>query len=247
MARRPLIFAHRGASAVCPENTLVAFETAIRLAADGVELDVQLTRDVIPVVYHHKVLRKLGGKGPVGAHGFADLRRLDAGGWFDRSFEDERLLALEQALRRIAPRAELLIEIKPYAEPPERLSLLAHAVATAALAYAPRRVRIMCFEQAVLRGVQHSAPELRRIQATTKRPKGRELRRLLAGVAGLCLPARAVDPELAKAVHGYDAELWAYGCDTRRNLVRALRSDVDGVVTKRPDWARGEIARLERV
>lgn len=58
----PLVIAHRGASAERPENTLAAFRRAVTLKADGIELDVQLTRDGVPVVFHDPGLLRLTGK-----------------------------------------------------------------------------------------------------------------------------------------------------------------------------------------
>jgi glycerophosphoryl diester phosphodiesterase len=60
MNRKPLIIGHRGASAVAPENTLCAFNAAIEVGADGIEFDVQLSRDGVPVVIHDDNLRRTG-------------------------------------------------------------------------------------------------------------------------------------------------------------------------------------------
>ena len=57
----PLIIAHRGASAVAPENTIAAFEAAIAAGADGIEFDVRLTRDGVPVVIHDETLYRTHG------------------------------------------------------------------------------------------------------------------------------------------------------------------------------------------
>jgi glycerophosphoryl diester phosphodiesterase len=58
--RMPLIIGHRGASALAPENTLAAFERAMRDGADGIEFDVRLARDAVPVVIHDAGLRRTG-------------------------------------------------------------------------------------------------------------------------------------------------------------------------------------------
>ena len=61
---RPLVWAHRGASGYCPENTLPAFQRAIELGADGIELDVQMTRDGELVVCHDETIdRTSNGSG----------------------------------------------------------------------------------------------------------------------------------------------------------------------------------------
>lgn len=77
----PLVIAHRGASAEKPENTLAAFRRALALDADGIELDVQVTRDGVPVVFHDATLRRLtGSAGRIAGKTWAELRSLRVGG-----------------------------------------------------------------------------------------------------------------------------------------------------------------------
>ncbi len=81
---RPLNFAHRGASHEAPDNTLAAFLLAAELGADGIEFDVQLSRDGEVVVIHDFVLETTtDGQGPVADKTLAELKELDAGSWFD--------------------------------------------------------------------------------------------------------------------------------------------------------------------
>ena len=82
---RPLVIAHRGASAFAPENTLAAFSLAVALGADGVEMDVQMSAEGQPVVIHDaRVNRTTNGAGNVSRLTLDQLQRLDAGSWFDR-------------------------------------------------------------------------------------------------------------------------------------------------------------------
>jgi glycerophosphoryl diester phosphodiesterase len=75
-----LVIAHRGASGAAPENTLPAFEQAVRDGADAFELDVRLTRDGAPVVVHDATLERTTDlTGPVRARTLAELRMADAG------------------------------------------------------------------------------------------------------------------------------------------------------------------------
>ena len=81
-ASRPLVIAHRGASAEAPENTIAAFELAVQQGADAIELDVHLSRDDQLVVIHDFTLeRTTDGAGPVRDRSVQELKRLDAGGW----------------------------------------------------------------------------------------------------------------------------------------------------------------------
>lgn len=80
----PLNIGHRGAAGEAPENTLPAFELALAQGADGIEFDVQLSRDGVPVVIHDPTLdRTTPGSGRVCEHNISALRRLDAGSWFN--------------------------------------------------------------------------------------------------------------------------------------------------------------------
>jgi len=82
-----LNIAHRGASGEAPENTLLAFELALRQGADGVEFDVHLSSDGVPVVIHDARLeRTTSGSGLVSAMPVGILKRLDAGSWFNRRY-----------------------------------------------------------------------------------------------------------------------------------------------------------------
>ena len=114
------VIAHRGSSAEAPENTLPAFEAAIRRGADALELDVRLTADGAPVVIHDATLgRTTDGEGPVAAQALAELRTLDAGSKFTsdsgRTYpyrgQGAQIPTLGEVLWAF-PQVPLLIEIK---------------------------------------------------------------------------------------------------------------------------------------
>jgi glycerophosphoryl diester phosphodiesterase len=99
----PRVVGHRGAAASAPENTLAGFARAAAVGAAWVELDVQLSADGVPVVFHDdRVDRVTDGHGRLADMPMADLRRLDAGSWFGRAFAGERVPLLAEALEAIA-------------------------------------------------------------------------------------------------------------------------------------------------
>lgn len=99
----PLILAHRGASAYAPENTLAAFRLARELGADGVELDVQLTRDHVPVVIHDDLVdRTTDGHGRVTELTIAEISRLDAGTWKTEDYCGEPIPTLAQVFEALS-------------------------------------------------------------------------------------------------------------------------------------------------
>lgn len=98
----PLILAHRGASAYAPENTIAAFRLARELGADGIELDVQLTRDRVPVVIHDdSVDRTTDGHGGVSALSVAEIAALDAGSWKTEDYRGEPVPTLAQVFQTL--------------------------------------------------------------------------------------------------------------------------------------------------
>jgi glycerophosphoryl diester phosphodiesterase len=113
------VYAHRGASAVEPENTLRAFRRALELGVDGFELDVQVTADRIPVVLHDRSLQRTTDRdGAVDLLTLEELRRADAG-------QGERIPTLAEVLQLAGDAVHLDIEVKQGGIEPEVLGVLA--------------------------------------------------------------------------------------------------------------------------
>ena len=97
--KKPIIYAHRGASAYAPENTGSAFQKAMELNAGGIETDVQLSKDGRVIICHdEKVDRVSNGSGWIKNLTLEELKRLDFGSWFGEGFREEKILTLEELL-----------------------------------------------------------------------------------------------------------------------------------------------------
>ncbi|MBL7974358.1 MAG: hypothetical protein JNJ85_05575 [Candidatus Kapabacteria bacterium] len=109
------VVAHRGSSGTAPENTLAAISEAIEAGAKMVEIDVRLTADDYVVLLHDHVLgRTTSGHGKSKELLYTDIKDLDAGGWFNEKFSNERVPLLEQALQLLRKHeCYVNIEIKP--------------------------------------------------------------------------------------------------------------------------------------
>lgn len=108
-----MVVAHRGFSGRAPENTMAAFTMALDAGVSMIELDVQLSADNNVVVIHDSTVdRTTNGEGSVSDYTLDELKKLDAGSWFDEKYKEERIPALEEALDLIAPKAWVNIEIK---------------------------------------------------------------------------------------------------------------------------------------
>src|SRR5699024_9996871 len=93
------VFAHRGASGHAPENTMPAFHLAYQMVADGIETEVHLTKDKIPVLFHdEQVKRTTNGRGFIKDMTVKHLKTLDPGSWFSTRFSGTTITTLEEFL-----------------------------------------------------------------------------------------------------------------------------------------------------
>jgi glycerophosphoryl diester phosphodiesterase len=250
---RPLAFAHRGGAALRPENTIAAFDHGLSFGADGLELDVHLSRDGIPVVHHDTTLeRTTSARGPVAALTADELARVDAGYNFtaasnagERTFPFRGLGIGIPTLRTVLaryPDIRLIVELKtPDAE-------LAHrTVDEIRAARALGRVALGSFYGRALRAARQYEPRLAtgaakeetrwalyrsRLRWPLGRTKYRELQ----------VPERAgattiVTPHFIAHAHRAGVVVRVWTVDDADDITRLLAWGVDGIISDRPDVA----------
>ena len=123
----PLIIAHRGDVANAPENTLPAFRSAYEQGADGIELDVRLTRDQRLVVFHDRGLKRIGKRrGLVTNASFDEMRDLDVGDWFGPEFRGEPAPTLDEVFELLPSNYLINVEMKAVID---GMRTIAHRVA----------------------------------------------------------------------------------------------------------------------
>jgi glycerophosphoryl diester phosphodiesterase len=119
---QPVIFAHRGASAHAPENTLAAFELALAQNADAIELDAKLSADGRAVVIHDPTVdRTTDGHGRVNDLSFTELRSLDAGSFFSEKYRGEKIPSLDEVFEVVGRRTFINVELTNYYSPRDQL------------------------------------------------------------------------------------------------------------------------------
>lgn len=244
------VIAHRGASRDCPENTTAAFDEALRQGCDGIELDLQLSRDGVPVVYHDRTLHKAGGgRRRVARADLRDLRRLDAGSWLDKKFRGQHIPTLEEVLARYGPKTRLFLEIKTReggAGKARHLQLARSVAALVRQSKARDNVMVLSFDGDVLKACADEAPELRRVlNLEPPRVLREPLRERLSSLFALSADVRTLTPGFAAAVRGAGKPLLAYTCNTTRRLRQALRAGVIGVMSDRPGWLAAKLGRSQ--
>ena len=224
---RPLVFAHRGGSALAPENTVDAFANGLSLGADGIELDVHLSRDGVVVVNHDPTVdRTTKGRGAVAAMTAAELARLN-------------VPALVDVLTRFRD-ARVIVELKV-----NTAELAAAVVDVVRRAGAVDRVCLGSFGLRVLRAARALEPAIATSAAREevrwalyRSWVGWPSRR--AAYAGFQVPelagaTRVVSRRFVDAAHraGHGVQVWTV--DTEDAARRLLEWGVDALITDRPD------------
>jgi glycerophosphoryl diester phosphodiesterase len=119
---QPVIFAHRGASAHAPENTLAAFELALAQNADAIELDVKLSADNQVVVIHDPTVdRTTANPGRVKDLSLRQLQSLDAGSFFSQKYRGEKIPTLEEVFEAVGKCTFINVELTNYNTPRDQL------------------------------------------------------------------------------------------------------------------------------
>ena len=229
------IVAHRGASAVAPENTLAAITRAADLGARSVELDVMLSADGVPVIIHDTDLdRTTNGTGPVAAQSFDTLARLDAGSWYGEAFAGEGIPSLTDAVALILSRDMALnLEIKP--SPGEDRATASHAIEMLADIWSdPATLVLSSASIEALVVARDAAPQWRRgFIADIPPPDWRDLFADL-GFASLHCEASTATPSLIEEVHAAGYRLLAYTVNRPAVAVTLFENGADGIFTDDP-------------
>jgi glycerophosphoryl diester phosphodiesterase len=248
--RNKLVFAHRGGAKLAPENTMPAFERGLALGSDGIECDVHLSRDGVPVVIHDNTLdRTTDAMGPVNARTASELRRLDAGFRFvdlagEASFRGKGVgvPTLEDVLAccRAVP---VIIELKT-GEP-----ALARAVTSLVRRLgAVERVCVGSFYRAGLDLIRREAPEIATsasehearwtlYRSWCRWPLGLRRRYCAFQVPERAGHLRVVTPAFLEQAHRDGARVDVWVVDDPGDMRRLFAWGVDGVITDRPDIA----------
>ena len=225
----PKIIAHRGASARVPENTLAAFQLALDLQADGIELDVMLTRDKKVVVIHDDTVdRTTNGSGWIADMTLEEIQALDAGG-------GEKVPLLSDVLDQFGGKFLINIELKNYTSIFDSLPLeVSKLINTYNLV---EDVLISSFNPFNLPRVRSWMPEARLGLITQPGQAQRWIWRFFE-YSSLHPHFSDVDTLLVSALHARDRQVNVWTVDDPQELQRLVNLDVDGIITNDPKRAR---------
>jgi len=246
------LIGHRGAAAVAPENTLAGIRQGLQDGADGLEIDVRLSKDGRIVVIHDADTgRTTGQPGRVAEQTLAEIQRLDAGSWKGSAWAGEKIPTLESVLAAVPVGKRLLIEVKCG---PEVLGELERLLADCGRR--PEETAVMAFDLATIRQAKQRMPQHPAwwIQGTTPRwdalagrPSG-SVEELIetcqqSGLDGLSL---ACQSEIARRhvdrLHELDKAICVWTVNDAVTARRLLALGVETIVSDCPGRLRAELA-----
>lgn len=237
---QPTIFAHRGASAHAPENTLASFELALRQGADAIELDAKLTADGQVVVFHDQTVdRTTPHSGRVKDLSLYELRKLDAGSHFDIAFRGERIPTLEEVFKAVGQLTIINVELTNYTsimdELPEKVAELVK------INRLNQRVIFSSFNPLALLRIRRLIPEA---------PIGLLALPGLKGALARSWPGRLISyqslhpefsdvtPGLVKSIQCRGGKIFVYTVNQEEDMRRLFEIGVDGIFTDDPILAK---------
>ncbi len=236
-----LILGHRGARGHAPENTMASFQAALDMGADGIELDVQMTKDGKVVVCHdHSLERTSNGSGWLVEHTREELRALDFGSWFSPQFAGEKIPTLREVLQWAAPtRLIVNVEIKNgpviYEGIEEKVSALIRECRMV------DRVIVSSFYHPSLLKMKQLDPMIKTGLLYASRPVDPWLQLRVTDTDNLHPLWHYVDAAWASGTRPHGAKIFTWTINELRDWEHIKNLGVDGIMTDYPDRFVGKI------
>ncbi len=217
-----------------PENTMASFDKALELGADGIEFDVQLSRDGVPVVIHDSILdRTTSGSGFVHETGFDDIRALDAGSWFSLDSAPAQVPALDEVLESFAGRTRLNLELKCEGEVDALVKTVVEAVSRRGLLDA---IVFSSFRFSALTLLREIAP-VAKIGVLCRADQVASVweRAEQVGAVNIHPPAPLVNEAMVVEARRRGLEIWTWVANETGDIERLCSLGIEAVMSDYPD------------
>jgi glycerophosphoryl diester phosphodiesterase len=244
---KPTIFAHRGASAYAPENTIAAFELAVCQKADAIELDAKLSADGNIVVIHDQTVdRTTDGKGKVSELSIEALKELDAGEKYDETYQGEQIPTLNEVFDAVGQKTFINVELTNYATPLD--SLPEKAANLVKIHNLQERILFSSFNPIALKKVHEILPSVPLGLLALPGFRGAWARSIL----GRWVPYQALHPavgdtkqKLIKKCHRRGHRVYTYTVNQIEDMRKFFQWEIDGIFTDDPPLAQRTSARYK--
>lgn len=231
------VFAHRGAESIAPENTKIAFETALNHGAKAIELDVQLTKDNVPVVVHDFVLKRYNKNAtlPVNQYTFDEIQTIDVGSYFNESFADAVIPSLKSVLESMPDNILINIEIKNSPVPHQGIEeKVAELIETH---YNIENIIVSSFDHGALKRIAHYNPNIK-LGFLIHFPLidvGKYVRSTGLNAVSVHPYKKIVDEAFIAECHQHNLKVYPYTVSGADDYNRLTELGVDGFFTSRED------------
>jgi len=246
---KPIIIAHRGGAKLAPENTIAAFKNAINIGVDMIEIDVHLSKDSEVIVIHDDALdRTTNGKGAIKDLTLEEIKKYDAGSWFNTTFKNEKVSTLAEVLNSINGQAKLLIEIKSGDE--KYPGLEKKVVEAIKEKNALDWVVVQSFNENSILRIKEMYPELSTYylmgnsfnefydDLEKKMASNESFEKRFNGVA----PRHSLlDADKVKLLHKAGFGVYTYTVNDSEDIQKVIEIGVDGIITDVPDFLKDRL------
>ena len=232
----PLIIGHRGASADAPENTLAAFALALQQGADGLELDVQLSADGQPVVFHDSSLQRLSGRDELCADlPLSELQAVEVG-------TEETIPSLHELFEMLGPQTLYNVELKSFGL---QNNGLVEAVAEVVESHGlTAQVLISSFNPLYVRRAREVFPASTLV-ALLRQPGWQQYAYLIADGEADHPHHTLVDESYMSWAGGRGYRIHVWTVDDPAEANRLAKLGVHGIITNKPGWLRRRLTPVE--
>lgn len=241
-AKKTLIFAHRGANREAAENTRSAFDQALRYPVDGIETDVQLSRDGVPVLWHDRFLGKVGlPLKHIDDFNFAQLQKLDFAAHHAATSQSEELMRLDEFIAAYRKRCRLLIEIKnrDWEEKARHQIKVRQTLALAGAADGDV-ILVSSFNLASLVYAHQCAlqfPLVYNLETDQTLEDARQVVAEHSFLHGLCVPIATLDQAMVALLREHRKAIAVYTCNSDEEIGKALSLGVNILISDVPQQA----------
>lgn len=223
-----IIVAHRGFSGVYPENTLLAFQKAVELGVDFVELDVHQTNDKEIVVCHdYTIDRTTDGKGYIKEMTYEEIKKYDAGKW--KGYPGEKIPLLKEVFEKFGNKIKILIEIKEC-----DVSTLIKLIKEYRM---EKRVIVGSFNLEYIKEVRNLLPIISTALISYEVPENID-QLIKYGIRKLDIHFHNLNKEIVKELVSYGFVVNTWTPDTEEELKKAIDYGVQFITTDRPDMLK---------
>ncbi|MBI1805389.1 MAG: glycerophosphodiester phosphodiesterase [Ignavibacteriae bacterium] len=244
-----MIVAHRGSSANAPENTLAAFRRAIHDGADAIELDVRLSKDNELIVFHDSRLdRTSDGSGYVQDATLGELKELSAGSWYNKRFAQERIPTLAEVFEMCGGKVGLNVEIKADRRSRCMAEIVERCCKPIKQYHLKRSVLVTSFHHHFIEYLKERHPgipggllvhPLKHVAGSTVNLAAK------LGAEYVIVGSTSLRQYVVRRAHDRTLFVGEFTVNTRRRFERAVRYEVDTIITNDPARMQGFLSSLK--